>query len=127
MNLFLASASGSIEIKWVIWTLNIDRGQVVVSLFLTDLIYPTVDLGTLAVVLVSLYYVHRQSIVGYIDAKIVLVFVHVFFAGVMVFEFLRNFLSTPEFVAMHTVVSATLVLWDVILLSSLSSPRGISR
>ena len=58
------------------------------------LVVPAIDLGTLILTALSGYYVSRQSTTLYKEVKTLLLYVHVFFGGVLVLEFIRNFVPT---------------------------------
>ncbi|MDA4131331.1 MAG: hypothetical protein OK457_11220 [Thaumarchaeota archaeon] len=94
------------------------------------LVVPAIDLGTLVLTALSGYYVSRQSTTLYREVKVLLVYVHVFFGGVLVLEFLRNFVPstvtpTPQtttiFMNVYTILGTSFILWDVLLLMTVAA------
>ncbi len=91
------------------------------------LVVPAIDLGTLVLTGLSGYYVSRQSTTLYREVKTLLIWVHVFFGGVLVLEFLRNFVSiaitssTTLFMDVYTVLGTSFILWDVLLLMTVAA------
>ena len=92
------------------------------------LVVPGIDLGTLVLTALSGFYVSRQSTTLYKEVKELLIYVHVFFGGVLVLEFIRNFvptnLSNPTtqfFVAVYTILGTSFILWDVLLLMTVGA------
>lgn len=91
------------------------------------LVVPAIDLGTLVLTGLSGYYVSRQSTTLYREVKTLLIWVHVFFGGVLVLEFLRNFVTnanapgTTLFMDVYTVLGTSFILWDVLLLMTVAA------
>src|SRR5579872_574198 len=91
------------------------------------LVVPAIDLGTLVLTGLSGYYVSRQSTTLYREVKVLLIWVHVFFGGVLVLEFLRNFVSTTItpgttlFMDVYTILGTSFILWDVLLLMTVAA------
>ncbi|MFI5420279.1 MAG: hypothetical protein ACHQ1H_04875 [Nitrososphaerales archaeon] len=91
------------------------------------LVVPAIDLGTLILTGLSGYYVSRQSTTLYREVKTLLIWVHVFFGGVLILEFLRNFVSititssTTLFMDVYTVLGTSFILWDVLLLMTVAA------
>ena len=87
---------------------------------------PSVDLLTFAIAAISVYYVYKQQPSQYPYVKGLLIGVHLFFEGVIVFEFLRNFYVDPNlpatqlFMDVYTVAATSFILWDVILLTAIA-------
>lgn len=93
-----------------------------------DLVVPAIDLGALVVTALSGYYVSRQSTTLYKEVKTLLLYVHIFFAGVLILEFVRNFIpvSTTNpisvfFIDIYTVLGTSFILWDVLLLMTVGA------
>ncbi len=100
-----------------------------------DLVVPSIDLGALLVTGLSGYYVSRQSTTLYKEVKTLLLYVHVFFAGVLVLEFIRNFIPIPAvipptltpttlsvaFIDIYTILGTSFILWDVLLLMTVGA------
>jgi hypothetical protein len=84
------------------------------------LVNPAIDALTFAITAVSLYYVAKQKPPQYPYVKSLLVAVHVFFEALIVLEFMRNFITTPSFIAAYTVVGSSLIFWDVVLLTTIA-------
>lgn len=85
-----------------------------------NLVVPAIDVFTLAFTALSGYYVYRQNTTLYREVKVLLLYVHIFFGGVMVLEFLRNFISSLGFIATYTILGTSFVLWDVLLLMTVA-------
>ena len=105
---------------------------------ITLVLYPLVHIITLEITALSAYYIYRQKLTAYQYTKGLLLGVHVLFAGVIVFEFLRTaFYSTSNFSSsgfgnIYTVGGTGLVLADVVLLTLLAvtvylAPSGIGN
>jgi len=95
-----------------------------------NLVVPAIDLGALVVTGLSGYYVSRQSTTLYKEVKTLLLYVHIFFAGVLVLEVIRNFIpvvTTPStapsviFIDVYTVLGTSFILWDVLLLMTVGA------
>jgi hypothetical protein len=95
-----------------------------------DLVVPAIDLGALLVTGLSGYYVSRQSTTLYKEVKTLLLYVHIFFAGVLILEFIRNFIppvTTPAtspsviFIDIYTILGTSFILWDVLLLMTVGA------
>ena len=97
-----------------------------------SLVVPAIDLGTLVLTALSGYYVSRQSTTLYREVKVLLIWVHVFFGGVLILEFLRNFVPiltpTPSptsptslFMDVYTILGTSFILWDVLLLMTVAA------
>jgi len=94
-----------------------------------DLVVPAIDLGALVVTALSGYYVSRQSTTLYKEVKTLLLYVHVFFAGVLVLELIRNFVppvikaGSPSviFIDIYTILGTSFILWDVLLLMTVGA------
>jgi hypothetical protein len=86
-----------------------------------ELVVPAIDLLTLIFTGISGYYVYRQNTTLYGEVKVLLIWVHVFFGGVMILEFLRNYITTSLFVAVYTVLGTSFILWDVLLLTTVAA------
>ncbi|MGI0090487.1 MAG: hypothetical protein ACREBS_02140 [Nitrososphaerales archaeon] len=86
-----------------------------------DIVVPAIDIFTLLLTALSGYFVYRQNTTVYREVKILLIYVHIFFGGVLVLEFLRNFLSSQLFIAVYTVLGTSFVLWDVLLLMTVGA------
>ena len=78
---------------------------------------PAIQIVTMAITIVSAYFVSRQQARTYGQTRNFLVLVHVFFLGVVVLEFLRNYLSSNAYVTVYTEGATTFILADVVLLS----------
>jgi hypothetical protein len=92
------------------------------------LVVPAIDLGALVVTGLSGYYVSRQSTTLYKEVKTLLLYVHIFFAGVLILEFIRNFIpvSTTSstsviFIDIYTILGTSFILWDVLLLMTVGA------
>jgi hypothetical protein len=81
-----------------------------------DLVVPAIVIFTLGFTGLSGYFVYRQNTTLYREVKVLLLYVHLFFGGVLVLEFLRNFLSSDLFIAIYTILGTSFILWDVLLL-----------
>ncbi|HYB03585.1 MAG TPA: hypothetical protein VED17_03925 [Nitrososphaerales archaeon] len=93
-----------------------------------NLVVPAIDLGALVVTGLSGYYVSRQSTTLYKEVKTLLLYVHIFFIGVLVLEFIRNFVpvSTTNpgsvlFISIYTILGTSFILWDVLLLMTVGA------
>lgn len=96
------------------------------------LLYPLVHIITLEITGLSAYYIYRQKITAYQYTKGLLLAVHVLFAGVVVFEFLRTAFLSVNFITTYTIGGTTLILADVVLLTLLAVtvyvvPSGIGN
>jgi hypothetical protein len=96
------------------------------------LLYPLVHIITLEITAVSAYYIYKQKITAYQYTKGLLLAVHVLFAGVVIFEFLRTALLSTNFITTYTIGGTTLILADVVLLTLLAVtvylvPSGIGN
>jgi hypothetical protein len=96
------------------------------------LFYPLVHIVTLEITALSAYYIYRQRITAYQYTKGLLLAVHILFAGVVVFEFLRTAFLSENFIQTYTIGGTSLVLADVILLTALAVtvylvPSGIGN
>ncbi len=96
------------------------------------LLYPLVHILTLEITGLSAFYIYRQKITAYQYTKGLLLAVHVLFAGVVVFEFLRTALLSTDFIQAYTIGGTTLILADVVLLTLLAVtvylvPSGIGN
>ncbi|MDG7007191.1 MAG: hypothetical protein JRN06_02970 [Nitrososphaerota archaeon] len=80
-------------------------------------IVPAIQLATMAITIVSAYFVSRQQARTYGHTRNFLALVHVFFLAVVVLEFLRNFYSSPGFITIYTEGATTFILIDVVLLT----------
>jgi len=93
-----------------------------------NLVVPAIDLGALVVTGLSGYYVSRQSTTLYKEVKTLLLYVHIFFIGVLVLELIRNFVpvSTTNstsvlFIDIYTILGTSFILWDVLLLMTVGA------
>ena len=86
-----------------------------------NLVVPAIDIFTLGFTGLSGYYVYRQNTTLYREVKVLLLYVHVFFGGVMILEFLRNFLSSAVFITVYTILGTSFILWDVLLLMTVAA------
>jgi hypothetical protein len=86
-----------------------------------ELVVPAIDLLTLIFTGISGYYVYRQNTTLYGEVKVLLIWVHIFFGGVMVLEFLRNYLTSSLFAAVYTILGTSFILWDVLLLTTVAA------
>jgi hypothetical protein len=84
------------------------------------LLYPLVHIITLEITGLTAYFIYRQKMTAYQYAKGLLLAVHVLFAGVLVFEFVRTSLLSMSFITLYTNGGTTLVLADVVLLTLLA-------
>jgi hypothetical protein len=96
------------------------------------LLYPLVHIITLEITGLSAFYIYRQKITAYQYTKGLLLAVHVLFAGVVVFEFLRTAFLSTAFITTYTIGGTTLILADVVLLTLLAVtvyivPSGIGN
>ena len=85
------------------------------------LVTPTVHETTLIITGLSAYYVLQQKTKGYPYVKNMLFLIHVFFMGVVLFEFLRDFIVTPVFMQIYTVFADSFILWDVALMMTIAA------
>lgn len=85
------------------------------------LVVPAIDILTLIFTGLSGYYVYRQTTTLYGEVKVLLIWVHVFFGGVMILEFLRNFVHSYFFISIYTVLGTSFILWDVLLLMTVGA------
>jgi len=101
------------------------------------LVVPAIDIGTLILTALSGYYVSRQSTTLYKEVKTLLLYVHIFFGGVLVLEFIRNFVPVPPntvlsapivpppaaalFMNIYTILGTSFILWDVLLLMTVGA------
>lgn len=92
----------------------------------TVLLVPGIYVVTLLITGTSAIYVQRQKTVEYLQVRNLLVFVHIFYMGVVGFELARNFVVAPPdpvpqftktFLDVYTMTNTTLVLVDVLLLT----------
>jgi len=94
----------------------------------TDLLFPAIHIATLLITGVSAVYVYRQKTTEYPQVRNLLVMVHIFYMGVVTFEFARNFVPAPPdgqpvpmatqiFLSIYTISNTTFVLADVMLLT----------
>lgn len=81
---------------------------------------PLVYMATMVITGLSAYYVYRQKTTAYEYTKGLLIAVHIFFEGVIVFEFMRNYFFPVELMVVYTVGGTTLILIDVVLLTLIS-------
>ena len=86
-----------------------------------EFVVPAIDLLTLLLTAISGYFVSRQSTTLYREVKVLLVYVHIFFGGVLVLEFLRNYLTSTLFIDVYTVLGTSFILWDVLLLMTVGA------
>jgi hypothetical protein len=96
------------------------------------LLYPLVHIITLEITGLSAYYIYRQKITAYRYTKGLLLAVHLLFAGVIIFEFLRTAFLSTAFIQTYTIGGTSLVLADVVLLTLLAVtvylvPSGIGN
>lgn len=96
------------------------------------LLYPLVHIVTLEITGLSAYYIYRQKITAYQYTKGLLLAVHVLFAGVVLFEFLRTSFLSVNFITTYTIGGTELILADVVLLTLLAVtvylvPSGIGN
>ena len=96
------------------------------------LLYPLVHIVTLEITGLSAYFIYRQKITAYLYTKGLLLAVHILFAGVVVFEFLRTAFLSVNFITTYTIGGTELILADVILLTLLAVsvyivPTGIGN
>jgi hypothetical protein len=85
------------------------------------LVVPAIDILTLVFTGLSGYYVYRQNTTLYGEVKVLLIWVHIFFGGVMILEFLRNFILSSLFIGVYTVLGTSFILWDVLLLMTVGA------
>lgn len=78
---------------------------------------PAIQLVTMGITIVSAYFISRQQARTYGNTRNFLVLVHVFFLGVVILEFFRNYFSSPEYVTVYTDGATTFILADVVLLT----------
>jgi hypothetical protein len=88
---------------------------------------PSIDLLTFVITAVSVYYVYKQQPSQYPYVKGLLIAVHFLFEGVIILEFLRNFVSpsltdpnTIFFMDLYTLIASSFILWDVVLLTGIA-------
>lgn len=93
-----------------------------------NFVVPAIDLGALVVTGLSGYYVSRQSTTLYKEVKTLLLYVHIFFSGVLILELIRNFILPPSltpskvlFMDIYTILGTSFVLWDVLLLMTVGA------
>jgi len=95
-----------------------------------DFFVPAIDIGALIVTGLSGYYVSRQSTTLYKEVKTLLLYVHIFFAGVLLLELIRNFIppvttpaSSPSviFIDVYTILGTSFILWNVLLLMTVGA------
>jgi hypothetical protein len=91
------------------------------TLLLSPEFVPAIQLVTMAVTIVSAYFVSRQQAITYGNTRNFLVLVHVFFLGVVVLEFLRNYYSSPGYVSIYTDGATSFILADVVLLTLMAA------
>lgn len=96
------------------------------------LLYPLVHIITLEITGLSAYFIYRQKITAYLYTKGLLLAVHVLFAGVVIFEFLRTAFLSVNFITTYTIGGTELILADVVLLTLLAVtvyivPSGIGN
>ena len=80
-------------------------------------VVPAIQLVTMGITIVSAYFISRQQARTYGNTRDFLVLVHVFFLGVVILEFLRNYYSSPTYVTIYTEGATTFILIDVVLLT----------
>ena len=85
------------------------------------LVVPAIVIFTLGFTGLSGYYVYRQNTTLYREVKVLLLYVHIFFGGVMILEFLRNFLTSALFIEIYTILGTSFILWDVLLLMTVGA------
>jgi hypothetical protein len=89
------------------------------------LFVPAIILFTLGFTGLSGYFVYRQNTTLYREVKVLLLYVHIFFGGVLILEFLRNVLPTTEvkgvFISVYTILGTSFILWDVLLLMTVGA------
>jgi hypothetical protein len=86
---------------------------------------------TLAITGFSAYFVYKQREIAYRYVRDLLLAVHVFYGIVVVFEVLRAYISTFEYMTIYTIGNTSFVLIDVVLLTFTAvtiymRPRGAS-
>lgn len=86
-----------------------------------SIVVPAIVLFTLSFTGLSGYFVYRQNTTLYREVKVLLLYVHIFFGGVLVLEFLRNFLSSTLFIQIYTIAGTSFILWDVMLLMTVGA------
>lgn len=86
-----------------------------------ELVVPAIDIFTLGFTGLSGYYVFRQNTTLYREVKVLLLYVHIFFGGVMILEFLRNYLTSGVFISIYTILGTSFILWDVLLLMTVAA------
>ena len=79
------------------------------------LITPTVHETTLIITGLSAYFVFQQKTKAYPYVKNLLFLIHVLFMGVVLLEFLRDFIVTPFFMEFYTIFGSSFILWAVAL------------
>ncbi|MDG6904428.1 MAG: hypothetical protein JRN20_01430 [Nitrososphaerota archaeon] len=84
-------------------------------------VVPAIIIFTLGFTGLSGYFVYRQNTTLYREVKVLLLYVHVFFGGVLILEFLRNFLSSTLFITIYTIGGTSFILWDVLLLMTVGA------
>ena len=85
------------------------------------LVVPAIVIFTLGFTGLSGYFVYRQNTTLYREVKVLLLYVHIFFGGVLVLEFLRTFLTSTLFIAIYTILGTSFILWDVLLLMTVGA------
>ena len=94
----------------------------------TDLLIPAIHVVTLLITGTSAVYVFRQKTAEYLQVRNLLVMVHLFYMGIVAFEFTRNFVPAPQdplplpiftqvFLTVYTLSNTSFVLADVFLLT----------
>ncbi|MBI2649242.1 MAG: hypothetical protein HYU03_07785 [Thaumarchaeota archaeon] len=81
---------------------------------------PLVHLATLVITSLSGFYVYRQRTTAYRFAKNLLIIVYLLYAGVIGFEFVRDFSTNPADMHLYTFGGTTLVLADVVVLTAVA-------
>lgn len=79
------------------------------------LVTPTVHETTLIITGLSAYYVFQQKTKSYPYVKNLLFLIHVLFMGVVLMEFLRDFIVTPFFMEVYTIFGSSFIFWAVAL------------
>ena len=91
-----------------------------------DLLVPAIHIVTLLITATSAIYVYRQKTTEYPQVRNLLVMVHLFYMGVVSFEFARTFVPAPPdpipvftqaFLSVYTICNTSFVLADVFLLT----------
>ncbi|MDG6994606.1 MAG: hypothetical protein JRN52_01675 [Nitrososphaerota archaeon] len=86
-----------------------------------ELVAPVIVLIAIVLTGLSGYYVYLQKTTLYREVKNLLVYVHILFEGVLVVEFLRNFLSSSFFMFVYTDFGTSFIIWDVLLLTAVAT------